>query len=119
MNFQKLTLETCKELAKNPRIPPRSAVRALAAQSTKDMKVNGPEDMKAAPPSAPVNRSPTAATAGKDEMQLNLQMMQWRVAELEKVCRDMKGQMSRMSKSGSKVNSSPSQLQGRGLPRLC
>ncbi|CAA6655768.1 unnamed protein product [Spirodela intermedia] len=61
-------------------------------------------------------RSPPAA---KDELRLNLQMMQWRVAELEKVCREMKGQMSKMAKSGSKVVSSPSHLQGRGLPRLC
>lgn len=43
-------------------------------------------------------------------VRLNLQKMQWRVVELEKVCRDMKGQMTKMVKTGT---------QTRALPRLC
>ncbi|XP_078448522.1 BTB/POZ domain-containing protein At3g19850-like [Wolffia australiana] len=85
LNYEKLTLETCKELAKNPRIPPRSAVRALAA----------------------------AAEGKKEELRQNLQTMQWRVAELEKMCRQMKGQMSRMNQTAV------GDIHGRGLPKLC
>ncbi|KAH0462448.1 hypothetical protein IEQ34_010023 [Dendrobium chrysotoxum] len=35
LNHEKLTLETCKDLAKNPRIPPDVAVQALASQQPK------------------------------------------------------------------------------------
>lgn len=51
----------------------------------------------------------------KEEMRANLERMQFRVMELEKVCRQMKGQMSRMVKS--KVVSSP--VHHRNLPKLC
>nr|GEW76026.1 BTB/POZ domain-containing protein At3g19850-like [Tanacetum cinerariifolium] len=47
-------------------------------------------------------------------VKLNLQRMQWRVVELEKICREMKGQMSKMVK-GDRIMSS----HGRALPRLC
>lgn len=32
LNYKKLTLETCKQLAKNPKIPPNIAVQALKSQ---------------------------------------------------------------------------------------
>lgn len=51
----------------------------------------------------------------KEEIKMNLQRMQCRVLELEKVCKEMKGQMSKMVKS--KVISSPGY--NRALPKLC
>lgn len=34
LNYDKLSLEACKDLAKSPRIPPRIAVKALASQGS-------------------------------------------------------------------------------------
>lgn len=50
-----------------------------------------------------------------DALKMNLERMQWRVVELEKVCREMKGKMSKMVKG--KVVITPSH--GRSLPRMC
>nr|XP_017223015.1 PREDICTED: BTB/POZ domain-containing protein At1g50280-like [Daucus carota subsp. sativus] len=163
LNYNKLSLETCKELAKNPRIPPRVAVEALAAQSCRSISNN----ITNSPPFDPshVNRSHSSKyyhpaminvaikkhsqmalyrggghnimindckldTGFKDDqeemisaaeenemMRMNLERMQWRVMELEKVCKGMKGQMSRMGKRGK----SPliSQAPSKGLPRFC
>lgn len=47
----------------------------------------------------------------KEALKLNLERMQWRVVELEKVCREMKGQMARMVKLAPHHS--------RQLPRLC
>lgn len=52
---------------------------------------------------------------GKEDVTQNLQRMQWRVVELEKVCRDMKGQMSRVR---HKVLTVPGHSRST-LPRLC
>uniref|UniRef100_A0A1D1XPP0 BTB/POZ domain-containing protein At3g19850 n=1 Tax=Anthurium amnicola TaxID=1678845 RepID=A0A1D1XPP0_9ARAE len=120
LNYEKLTLEACKDLAKSPRIPPRSAVQALASQRVKLQ--DGAEEAAESPVAVVAyHRGVTSPefTGEKEELRHNLQMMQWRVAELEKVCREMRGQMSRIAKSGKLVISSPSHLNGRGLPRLC
>lgn len=50
-----------------------------------------------------------------EDMRLNLQRMQWRVVELERACRKMKGEMSRMARN--KIATSPGN--NRALPRLC
>lgn len=124
LNYEKLSLEACKELAKNPRIPPTVAVRALASQR----------------PSVPTNKEHPRSSSSKPQMEmvlynntkcsddvsgersedlrLNLQRMQWRVVELEKVCKEMKGQMTKMVKTGIIIP--PSSSYGRSsLPRLC
>ncbi|MQM20072.1 hypothetical protein Taro_053086 [Colocasia esculenta] len=127
LNYEKLTLEACKDLAKNPRIPPRSAVQALASQRSKLQNGGDMGDgfSAASSPAASAYHKGAAEsespeyTEEKEELRLNLQMMQWRVAELEKVCREMKGQMSKMAKSSSKVVSGTCYVNGRGLPRLC
>lgn len=51
----------------------------------------------------------------RGEVKLNLQRMQRRVVELENVCGEMKGQMSRLVRHT--VLSSPTQ--SRALPKLC
>ncbi|CAK9138300.1 unnamed protein product [Ilex paraguariensis] len=110
LNYKKLSLEACKDLAKNPRIPPRIAVEALAAQhsniTTQDYVYET------------LNTSSTHSESSPEEnedMRLNLQRMQWRVVELEKLCRKMKGQMSRAAATSS-VMIAPSH--STALPRL-
>lgn len=164
LNYEKLSLESCKELAKNPRIPPRVAVEALAAQSrrynsnnninniatataaTKDHEYysSANYESRIVSPSKSHNQMVLYNGTGgvindikkteeddqeriniseeniinDDEMRINLQRMQWRVLELEKVCRKMKGQMSRMGKtSGRAPLISPAH--SKALPRLC
>ncbi|XP_068640467.1 BTB/POZ domain-containing protein At3g19850-like [Aristolochia californica] len=101
LNYEKLTLESCKELAKNPRIPPRIAIQALASQQS---KVQAATEEREMPP-----------LDEKENMRKNLERMQSRVMELEELCKQMKGQMSKMVKN--KVISSP--VNHRSLPRLC
>ncbi|KAM0059526.1 putative BTB/POZ domain, NPH3 domain, NPH3/RPT2-like family protein [Helianthus debilis subsp. tardiflorus] len=157
LNYEKLSLEACKDLAKNPRIPPRIAVQALVSQhsniptvytndhhqdysyiindhnhqtpltkSSRELMVlynnNGAHDhlqYDSADHSSRTSSRYDQADKELDEgvVKLNLQKMQWRVVELEKVCREMKGQMSKMVK-GDRVMLSGSS-HGRPLPRLC
>ncbi|KAK4371308.1 hypothetical protein RND71_010783 [Anisodus tanguticus] len=117
LNYEKLSLEACKDLAKNPRISPRIAVRALASQGSSSSipttdynsqmvlyKTNKSDH------SSSLSDNQTLQEEDHEYMRLNLQKMQWRVVELEKICRDMKGQMSKMVKTGTHT---------RALPRLC
>jgi hypothetical protein len=122
LNYEKLTLEACKDLAKNRRIPPGVAVQALASQQSK-LQISSKPD-----PSQQTQRRRAAVRTrrGGDEkelLQLNLQKMQSRVVELERECKEMKGQMSKMAKgktSFSAAAASCHQTGGRaGLPRLC
>lgn len=118
MNYEKLTLEACKDLAKSPRIPPRIAMQALMAQKSK-LHSNG---IITCDPNMPNNtyeeiESETSSDTSeeKEKMKMNLQRMQCRVIELEKVCKEMKGQMSKIVKS--RVINSPGY--NRALPKLC
>ena len=131
LNYEKLTLEACKELAKNRRIPPGVAVQALASQQCK-LQISKPaataKDGRANPSSRTPRRARTRSASvdldgGSDEkelLRLNLQRMQSRVVELERACKEMKGQMSKMAKGKSSLGAaSCHQTGGRGLPRLC
>ncbi|KAJ9549217.1 hypothetical protein OSB04_021760 [Centaurea solstitialis] len=165
LNYEKLSLEACKDLAKNPRIPPRIAVQALVSQHS---NIPNPDhqdysyvndhdhghnhhhrhhhDQDHGTPLTKSSRelmvlynkndhfhfesadhgSVSSSQYEHDQqkevvddgvVKLNLQKMQWRVVELEKICREMKGQMSRMVKSDQGIISRSSN--GRPLPRLC
>lgn len=170
LNYNKLSLEACKELAKNPRIPPRVAVEALAAQSRSSSYsiTNSPaldpshldHDHAHAQSSyyiqtminVPIKRHSQMVLCGggggggrsmikdknidkiykevdqdqkiisieeeNDMMRSNLQRMQWKVMELEKVCKGMKGQMSRMGKNGRSPSISQAQTKA-AVPRFC
>ncbi|GJW38950.1 BTB/POZ domain-containing protein-like protein [Tanacetum coccineum] len=153
LNYEKLSLEACKDLAKNPRIPPRIAMQALVSQhsnipihdtndhhhqdytyisdhghetpltkSSRELMVlynkNGAHDHlhydSPEHSSRSISRHEHKEVVDDGVVKLNLQRMQWRVVELEKICREMKGQMSKMVK-GDRIMSS----HGRALPRLC
>ncbi|KAA8532234.1 hypothetical protein F0562_032267 [Nyssa sinensis] len=118
LNYEKLSLESCKELAKNPRIPPRITVQALASQhsnlpSMKQFANESPISSRNTQMVLYNGIDPESLPKEKDDMRLNLQLqrMQCRVVELENVCREMKGQMSRMV-NGRIVTH-------RVLPRFC
>uniref|UniRef100_A0A453DF04 NPH3 domain-containing protein n=1 Tax=Aegilops tauschii subsp. strangulata TaxID=200361 RepID=A0A453DF04_AEGTS len=110
LNYEKLTLEACKELARNRRIPPRIAVQALSLQR--------PPNSLQSPLSSPTpKRVMSDDEKEKETLRLNLGRMQGRVAELEMVCKEMRGK-TRLSPrvvaaKGNKV------LGGRGLPWMC
>ncbi|XP_057773966.1 BTB/POZ domain-containing protein At3g19850 [Salvia miltiorrhiza] len=120
LNYEKLSLEACKDLAKNPRIPPRIAIQALSSQRTNVQSESSEFDdesgnKKGKDYQLVVYKNEETETESssedKEEMKTNLERMQWRVVELEKVCREMKGQMARMVKLAPQHN--------RPLPRLC
>lgn len=131
LNYEKLSLEACKDLAKNPRIPPRVTIQALACQGPKtqttqlvvddDGDDSGNTKCVAEGKDYQLvvykndesshNYDTESSVEDKEEMKVNLERMQWRVVELEKVCREMKGQMARMVKLAPQHN--------RPLPRLC
>jgi hypothetical protein len=119
LNYEKLSLEVCKELAKNPRIPPRIAVQALISQQS---KVPKELDYKSPRTSSSqmvlyndINDAESISEENEDLKQ-NIERMQCRVVELEKVCRQMKGQMSRMVRHNNVL---PIPGHNRTLPRLC
>ncbi|KAK6122507.1 hypothetical protein DH2020_043750 [Rehmannia glutinosa] len=128
LNYKKLSLEACKDLAKNPRIPPRIAVQALASQHSNIQPAEFVNDDSSSLSSTnkDINDyqlvlykhndnvksvSDEENLAEGEEMKENLERMQWRVVELEKVCKEIKGQMARIVKLGPQQN--------RPLPRLC
>ncbi|EAY96023.1 hypothetical protein OsI_17894 [Oryza sativa Indica Group] len=138
LNYEKLTLEACKDLAKNRRIPPGIAVQALASQQSK-LQIRpaaaaakgtggGRPDPSQTPRKIIVSGSRARsvdldAMDEKELLKLNLQKMQNRVVELERACKEMRGQMSKMAKGGRPSSSFGAaachQTGGRGLPRLC
>lgn len=126
LNYEKLSLEACKELAKNPKIPPRIAIEALIKQKSKVVttKEFEDDDHDHHLPSLTSNIAYRMAlyngcddenfTEDNENVKRNLQRMQTRVGELEKVCRQMKGQMLRMVRHNV-VGTTHSKT----LPRLC
>ncbi|KAL0372872.1 UNVERIFIED_CONTAM: BTB/POZ domain-containing protein [Sesamum calycinum] len=129
LNYEKLSLETCKDLADNPRIPPRIAVQALGYQHSTTLTTEFVNDDDSSSPSSRSkggnnsndyqlvlykgndDYSKSGTLCSPEEMKVNLQRMQWRVVELEKVCREMQGHVARMVKLAPQHN--------RPLPRLC
>lgn len=104
MNYEKLTLEACKDLAKNPRIPPGVAVQALISQQSKvqirTTMVNAIETgswnlAKSSWRTNSKKRSPEYSN-DKEISAFDLQRMQNRVIELAKVGKEMRGQMSKL-----------------------
>ncbi|KAK4484080.1 hypothetical protein RD792_011300 [Penstemon davidsonii] len=96
LNYEKLSLEACKDLAKNPRIPPRIAIQALSSQHSNIQIIDDDEDINNNNCQLVLYDHHKLNT--EEHMKVNLERMQSRVVELEKVCREMKGQMRKMVK---------------------
>ncbi|XP_022726281.1 BTB/POZ domain-containing protein At3g19850-like [Durio zibethinus] len=120
LNYRKLTFEASKDLAKNPRIPPNIAVQALMSQQSKvpqnEFVYQSPSSGSKGSHSHLVLFNGSIDSEGNEGLKLNLQKMQWRVVELEKACRKMMGQMSRLVGHNSTVIT-PSD--NETLPRFC
>ncbi|KAI3922852.1 hypothetical protein MKW98_006983 [Papaver atlanticum] len=118
LNYEKLTLEACKDLAKNIRVPPRVSIQALISQQAskvsikttlQDNLIQSETQMMILCPRKQASDTEKfrESTLEKDELKLNLQRMQWRVMELEKSCREMKNQMSEIKMKNQVIISSP------------
>ncbi|KAH7532991.1 hypothetical protein FEM48_Zijuj04G0082100 [Ziziphus jujuba var. spinosa] len=134
LNFKKLSAETCVHLSDNTKFPSKSAVQALISQQlrlksllhdTGNSKSNADFPCKAMEVGKKIEKDEADGQvvlyAGKldhsaenENLRANLQGMQWRVMELEKICRKMQEQMAKIMKSRV-----PSHNHTRSLPRLC
>ncbi|XAR55427.1 hypothetical protein NMG60_11035494 [Bertholletia excelsa] len=135
LNYEKLSSEACDHLTRNRKFPSESATQALISQQCKLRSLLQETD-----PAQTFVDSPCSLAgidlkekkydeaceqivlyAGKlnlssenDKLRAHLQGMQWRVLELEKVCRKMQSQMAKIMKSRLS-----SQSTARSLPKLC
>ncbi|KAI7755034.1 hypothetical protein M8C21_005498 [Ambrosia artemisiifolia] len=138
LDYTKLSSECCNHLTQNAKFPPRFATLALKAQQLKlenlfrgmDVQkrfILPPHELVATETNEErrkqvvVYAEQVVPYEGKkdivsenEKMKAHLEGMQWRVVELEKVCRKMQTQMSKMLKSKSSRQTS-----SKSLPRLC
>lgn len=88
LNYNKLSFEVCKDLAKNPRIPPIIAMQALISQQpnvpSSDLEIQESEIIKT-----------DSFLEEKEDMRENLQRMELRVKELEILCKEMQHHISK------------------------
>ncbi|OVA13173.1 BTB/POZ-like [Macleaya cordata] len=134
LNYEKLSSSACKHLAQNTKFPSRTTVQALISQQSKlnnllqetnhlnsrcsyTEKENGGKRDKDKEQVVLYAKKLDFSTEN-EKLREHIQGMQWRVMELEKICRKMQTQLAKVIKS--KVSSSSSSGNGaRSLPRLC
>ncbi|XP_020085912.1 BTB/POZ domain-containing protein At3g22104-like isoform X1 [Ananas comosus] len=128
INYEKLSSECCKHLAKNAKFPSRITIQALVSQHSKLRSLlQDTNNIKS------TQKSPLKGKQCEDGEQIilyakkldlsieneklkaHLQGMHWRVMELEKVCKKMQTQMTSIMKS----RKHPATGGSRSLPRLC
>ncbi|XP_008813170.2 BTB/POZ domain-containing protein At3g22104 [Phoenix dactylifera] len=131
INYEKLTSESCKHLAQNSKFPSRTAIQALISQQSKlksllqdtdhlksfsyPLKVNGYKQNQCNDGEQIILYAKKLDLSMENEkLKAHLQGMQWRVVQLEKICKKMQTQMAKIMKTRI---SSPSN--SRSLPRLC
>lgn len=133
LNYEKLSSECCNHLAQNSKFPSKSALEALVSQQCKLKNLlNDTNELKSFVIDSPCSSLGAESKSKKSEEQIvlyagrvdvlsenenlrtNLQGMQWRVLELEKVCKKMQDQMTKMMRSRLSGQSN-----ARSLPRLC
>ncbi|MED6119725.1 hypothetical protein PIB30_014334 [Stylosanthes scabra] len=143
LNYDKLSPQACIHLSQNTKFPSKSAVEALISQQSKlknlihsTTTTTSPLLFNVSSPccsSSSVNNN-NAQKGNKDKsivlystaedfdgscsdnerLKAHLQGMQWRVMELEKICKKMQTQMAKITKSKVPPNS-----YARSLPKLC
>ncbi|CAM8954422.1 unnamed protein product [Rhodiola kirilowii] len=133
LNYDKLSPEACAHLAQNSKFPSRPIVEVLISQQLKLKSVlkninmgNYPKNFTAdvienitanSIKKAPVHGGATTDNnVASDDQTLKEELhgMQWRVLKLEKVCKKMQIQMTKVTKSRQ-----GSQTGMRSLPKLC
>ncbi|KAL5797760.1 hypothetical protein ACOSQ2_002580 [Xanthoceras sorbifolium] len=134
LNYEKLSAEACIHLSQNAKFPSKSAVQALISQQFKLKNLLHNTDSSKCCTDTPCSFTETGSKSKKGEtdeqvvlyagklevspdnekIRTHLQGMQWRVMELEKVCRKMQTQMAKIMKSRVSSHSN-----ARSLPKLC
>ncbi|XP_075668971.1 BTB/POZ domain-containing protein At3g22104 isoform X2 [Castanea sativa] len=134
LNYEKLSAEICVHLSQNTKFPSKATVQGVVSQQYKlksllQGKKISQQDSDLSCTSIEIRSKgkkdetseQVVLYAGKldvisdnERLKAHLQGMQWRVMELEKVCRKMQTQMAKIMKS--RVSS---QGHSRSLPRLC
>ncbi|CAI0550248.1 unnamed protein product [Linum tenue] len=133
LNYEKVSAEVCMHISQNKKFPSRTAIQALMSQQVKLKNLLQPTNATTCFVDSPCSSLGEPDQKGnKDEQQIvlyaakldfsadnerlraHLQGMQWRVMELEKVCRKMQTQMTKMMKSKT-----PNRSSSRSLPKLC
>lgn len=127
INYEKLSSESCKHLAQNSKFPSRTALQALVSQHSKLKNLlKDTNNVRPAPLAKGKDSSEQIILYAKkldlsmenEKLRANLQGMQWKVMELEKVCRKMQIQMAKITKS-TKISSGSHRSSSRSLPKLC
>ncbi|CAM8999081.1 unnamed protein product [Rhodiola kirilowii] len=132
LKYEKLSLEVCKYLAKNPKIPPTTAIQALKSQpcsnkikeeflvvhveKPKMTKNNNNNNIELVVYKEGYGDGGGFSEDNKD-MRKNIKRMQRRVVELEEVCKEMKSQMSSMARKSNKGMMNTNNRSS--MPRLC
>ncbi|KAL8031396.1 hypothetical protein ABFX02_13G021200 [Erythranthe guttata] len=139
INYENLSSEAFNHLAKNPKFPSKSAIQALVSQHRKlkgllqntDEEKQEEEALFTDSPSNLPHEKKTKDEGSKqivlyakrlmitdenEKMKTHLQGMQWRVVELETICRKMQLQMAKMMKSRMSGHNGNS---AKSVPRLC
>ncbi|KAL7000236.1 hypothetical protein U1Q18_001384 [Sarracenia purpurea var. burkii] len=139
LNFEKLSSEVCNHLAQNKKFPSKSAVQALISRHSKlkgllpetnqiklfidspcssvdivDTKEDKDESCQQIVLYAG-NLGLSVSTENEKKIRAHLQGMQWRMVQLEKACRNMQTQMTKIMKS-SRLSSHSC---ARSIPKLC
>lgn len=134
LNYGKLSAEACIHLSQNAKFPSKSAVQALISQQFKLKNLLYSTNSSTCCTDSPCSFTETGSQSSKGEteqqiilyagkldvsadnekLRAHLQGMQWRVMELEKVCRKMQTQMAKIMKSRVSSHSN-----ARSLPKLC
>ncbi|KAM7492316.1 hypothetical protein LguiA_035237 [Lonicera macranthoides] len=130
LNYEKLSLETCKHLTRNAKFPTKSAIQAVTSQQSKLKSLLKDTNQSGLLNESRCSSVESESKAEKDEvgeqivlyagnldvscdnhkLKAHLQGMQRRVLELEEVCKKMQTQMTKMKSRHS---------YSRSLPLLC
>ena len=124
INHEKLSSESCKHLAQNSKFPSRTAIQALVSQHSKLKNLlKDTNNLRSLSNGKQFDNNEQIILYAKkldlsvenEKLRANLQGMQWKLMELEKVCRKMQVQMAKMTKNKASSHRSSS----RSLPKLC
>ncbi|KAK7264155.1 hypothetical protein RJT34_31759 [Clitoria ternatea] len=117
LNYSKLSFEASKDLAKNPRIPPRVAMQALISQQSKiptsEFVPEGPRS-KSSQIVLYNEANRESFSQEKKDVRLSLEGMQWKVIELEELPKEMNGEVSKLF-----TNVLLNPVRARSSPRFC
>ncbi|XP_057792457.1 BTB/POZ domain-containing protein At3g22104-like [Salvia miltiorrhiza] len=121
LTYEKLSPRALDHLTRNAKFPPKSTVQAVASQQN---KLKGLLQDTSSPLGSRRDEEGSKQvvlyakkfnlTDENEKLKAHLQGMQWRVLELEKVCRKMQVQMTKVMKSRMGSHSS-----AKSVPRLC